>query len=133
LGLDRSTLALAERLAVDALAGGRRLSRAELSAVWQAGGIEMTGPRASHLLGYLAQSAVVCLGPMRGREQLVVRIDEWIPRPRRPEREEALGELATRFFHSHGPATLPDLVRWAGLTVTDARAGLAVAAPRLAR
>ncbi len=55
-----------------------------------------------------------------------------VPRPRRLEREEALGELAWRYFRSHGPATVRDLVRWGHLMAADARAGLAVARPRLA-
>ena len=55
------------------------------------------------------------------------------PHPRRPEREEALGELAWRYFRSHGPATVKDLTRWTNLVATDVRAGLALARPRLAR
>ena len=133
LGLDQPTLLRAERLAVEALAGGQRLTRAQLLAAWEAGGIAMTGPRGYHLLWYLAQSNLVCLGPTQGREQLVVRVDEWITRPRQPTREEALAQLARRYFHSHGPATRKDFIRWTGLTATDAKAGLAAAAPQLAR
>jgi hypothetical protein len=33
--------------------------------------------------------------------------------------------LARRFFASHGPATVADFAWWSGLTITDARAGLA--------
>jgi winged helix DNA-binding protein len=55
-----------------------------------------------------------------------------VPTPRRLDREEALGELALRYFSSHGPATIKDLVRWAGSTVRDVRAGLAIARPQLA-
>jgi hypothetical protein len=54
-----------------------------------------------------------------------------VPGPRRLEREEALGELAARFFSGHGPATVQDLVRWSGLTVRDCRAGLATAREQL--
>ncbi|HMG22976.1 MAG TPA: crosslink repair DNA glycosylase YcaQ family protein, partial [Kofleriaceae bacterium] len=38
-------------------------------------------------------------------------------------REAALADLARRFFHSRGPATLRDFVWWTGLRVADARAG----------
>jgi Winged helix DNA-binding domain len=61
-----------------------------------------------------------------------VLTDEWIPKPRRLDREEALAELALRFFRGHGPATVPDLARWSGLTITDARAGLAAVRDQLA-
>lgn len=38
--------------------------------------------------------------------------------------DEALAELARRYFTSRGPATLQDFVWWSGLTTADARAGL---------
>jgi hypothetical protein len=69
---------------------------------------------------------------MRDGEQLAVLAGEWIPRPRRLERDEALGELALRYFRSHGPATAADFTRWASLTAADVRTGLALAQPQLA-
>ena len=42
-------------------------------------------------------------------------------------RDEALAELARRYFTSHGPATVQDLLRWAGLTTAEAKIGLAAA------
>ena len=50
-----------------------------------------------------------------------------------PGRDDALAELARRFFVSHGPATIKDYVWWSGLTVADARSGVESATPRLAR
>jgi hypothetical protein len=70
---------------------------------------------------------------VRDGQQLIVLVDEWIPHPQRPEREEALGELASRYFRSHGPATVKDFTRWTNLIAADVRAGLALAVPRLAR
>ena len=40
--------------------------------------------------------------------------------------------LSDRFFRGHGPATVRDLARWAGLRITEARAGLASARDGLA-
>ena len=45
------------------------------------------------------------LGPTSGRQQSFVLLAEWVPAPRRLGHEEALGELATRYFRGHGPAT----------------------------
>ena len=39
-------------------------------------------------------------------------------------RKNALGELARRYFKSHGPSTLQDYRWWSGLTDSDARIGL---------
>ena len=54
-----------------------------------------------------------------------------IPSPRRLDRDEALAELALRYFTGHGPATERDLAYWATLTLGDVRAGLAQATDRL--
>lgn len=133
LGLDEATLRHARAVAVAALAGGAQLRRADLFAAWQAAGVATSGQRGYHLLLHLAQTGVLCLGPLRDGEQLVVRVDEWIDRPRRLAHDEALGELALRYFRSHGPATRADFSRWTGLTAAEVRIGLALARPRLAR
>ena len=55
--------------------------------------------------------------------------------PDLPERDEALAELARRYFTSHGPATLQDFTWWSGLPAADARRGVEAArvkAPHLA-
>jgi hypothetical protein len=123
----------ARELVVAALQGGRRLRRADLLAAIDAGGVATTGQRGYHLLWYLAQTATLCLGPTNGAgEQLFVLLDEWMPTPRRLVGEEALAELARRFFLGHGPATVQDLARWSGITVRDARSGLAMVRLELA-
>lgn len=132
LGITAADLDRAAGLALEALSGGRRLRRADLFAVWDDAGLSTAGQRGVHLLRVLAMTGVVVFGPTLDGEQLLVRADGWIRRPRRPDREEALGELALRYFRSHGPATVADLARWAGLVAADARAGTAVARPQLA-
>ena len=132
LGLDPGTLERAREVAVTALTGGQRRSREELSAAWDEAGLGETPQRRSHLLSYVAQTGTVCLGPLRGRHQLVVLAEEWVPHLRRLERDEALGEWAERYFRAHGPATVRDFARWTGLPAADVRAGLALARPRLA-
>jgi hypothetical protein len=123
----------ARDLAVAALVGGRRLSRAELLRAIADGGGSVAGQRGYHLLWYLAQTGTLCLGPTAGGDQLFVLLDEWLPAPRRLERDEALAELVLRFFTGHGPATVKDLVRWAGVLVRDVKAGLTIVAPQLER
>jgi Winged helix DNA-binding domain len=132
LELDERQAELAREVVRQRLGGGGRASRADLLEAVADGGVATTGQRGYHLLWYLSQTGTLCLGPTDGdREQLFVLLDEWIPRPRRPERDEALAELALRFFSGHGPATVADLVRWAGSTARDVRAGLAAVRDRL--
>lgn len=134
LGLRPADLERAGELALHALGGGGRMARADLLAVFDAGGVATDGQRGYHLLAHLARTGVLCLGPTDGRQQLFVLAEEWVERveaPREPAGEEALAELALRFFHGHGPATVADLARWSGLTLTAARAGLAAVRERL--
>src|SRR3954470_24522830 len=127
LELDEAQAERPRELVLAAMTGQRRATRAELLEAIADGGVAVTGQRGYHLLWYLSQTGTLCLGPTEDGEQLFVLLDEWVPEPRRLDRDEALGELALRFFRGHGPATVADLVRWAGCTVRDARAGLAVA------
>jgi Winged helix DNA-binding domain len=132
LGLTESDAERAREIITAALAGGGRMRRADLLAAIEDGGVAITGQRGYHLLWYVAQTGTLCLGPTDGSgEQLFVLLDEWVRTPRRLAGEEALGELARRFFLGHGPATVQDLARWAGIPLRDARAGLAVARPEL--
>jgi hypothetical protein len=131
LGLDERTAERARELAAGALSGGRRLGRTELMQTLAQHGVDVAGQRGPHLLRYAAQTGTVVLGPTAGKEQLFVRTDEWIPAPRRLDGDEALRELALGFFRGHGPATVADLARWTGLTLTAVRTGIALARPEL--
>lgn len=133
LGLDSAALKRARELAVGALAGSGGLRREELLARWDEAGLVTAAQRGYHMLWHLAQTGTLCFGPVRDGTQLLVLVEEWIPRPRRPQREEALGELALRYFRGHGPATVKDFTRWTNLVAADVRAGLALARPALTR
>ncbi|MFU8876194.1 winged helix DNA-binding domain-containing protein [Micromonospora sp. SL4-19] len=131
LGLTEADADRAADVLGAALAGGRRLTRAQCLAALGAAGIDTAGQRGYHLLWYASQRGVTCIAPHVGIEQTFVLLDEWVPDPHRPDRDEALGLLALRFVRSHGPVTRHDLARWTGLTVTDAKRGIAVAADAL--
>ncbi len=134
----RATLGLSEEAADravavlrDALAGGGRLTRAECVRALTAGGVDAGGQLAYHLLWYASQRGVTCIAPHVGTEQTFVLLDEWVPDPHRPDRDEALGIIALRYFRSHGPTTRQDFAGWTGLTATDAKRGIAVAGAEL--
>jgi hypothetical protein len=132
LGLTDADAERAGEVAVAALRGGGRLGRAELLRALAEGGVPTEGQRGYHLLAYLAHTGTLCLGPTGDGEQLFVLTEEWIRAPRRLEGDAALRELALRFFASHGPATVADLARWSGLTLTAVRRGLSLARDDLA-
>ncbi len=76
---------------------------------------------------HLAQTGLLCPGPMAGTEQLFVRRTDRVADRPVPDREAALAELARRCFRGHGPASVPDLARWAAVTLRHALTGLALA------
>ncbi len=131
LGLDERDLERGRELAVEALHGRRELSRAALLATWQQAGLETSGQRAPHLISYLAMTGTLCFGPVRDGEPQLVLLAEWAPRLRHLERDEALGELAERYFRGHGPASVKDFTRWTKLVAADVRTGVALARPGL--
>lgn len=114
-----------------ALQGGGRFTRSALMAVLEGAGIGTSGQRGYHILWHAAQSGLICLGPREGKEQTFVLLDEWQPAPRDLCGEEALAELAGRYFTGHGPATEHDFAWWAGLTLKEARLGIQAAGSRL--
>ncbi len=132
LGITYADVDRARAIAVDALTGRRTMTREALLATFDAGGVSTEGQRGYHLLWYLAQTGTLVLGASDGRGQTFALLEDWVSRPRRLDRDEALGELALRYYRSHGPATVGDLVRWSGLTVRDTRRGLAIAGSQLA-
>ena len=79
----------------------------------------------AHLVSAAELAAVVCSGPLEGGQQTYALLDERVPAARSLSRDEAVAELVARYFTSHGPATLNDFAWWSGLTVRDARQGLA--------
>ncbi len=126
LGIADADVEHARGIAMASLSGGRVLARDAMLAAIAAGGVRTDGQRGYHFLWYLAQTGTLVLGATRGRQQTFALLDEWVPEPRKLEHDEALGELAFRYFRSHGPATMRDLARWSGLTMRDVRRGLAV-------
>jgi len=125
LELDKSIFKRSNVVLTKALQGGKQLTRAELMSVLKKNGI--TGDnllRFTYLIVYAELDGVLCSGARHGKQFTYALLDERVPHTRTLERDEALAELAKRYFVSHGPATLQDFVWWSGLTVVDARKGL---------
>jgi hypothetical protein len=132
-GLDDVILGRAVELITAALEGGRQRTRADLTGVLADGGIEATGFRMAYILMHAELHGVICSGALAGRQHTYALLAERVPDPVRLPREEAIAELAVRYFTSHGPATVKDLQWWSSLTLGEIATGLELAAPRLER
>lgn len=137
LELDDAILARSNAVLAKALQGGKQLTREELVSTLRQAGITVDNADNTQRFTYIIMNAeldgVICSGARRGKQFTYALLDERVPPTRTLERDEALAELAVRYFTSHGPATVQDFVWWSGLTVADAQAALALATPQLLR
>ncbi len=132
VGLSEDDFEQARKVLVRVLGGGKQLTRAEVYEALEKARLKTTPEqRGLHIIGYWAQMGLVCLGARRGRQPTITLLDDWVPDGRSLNGDEALAELARRYFTSHGPATLADFSWWSGLNAADARAGLQAARARL--
>jgi hypothetical protein len=123
LGLDDATLKKSRAVLERALAGGRHHTRAELAAVLQRARIATDAQRLPHILMHAELQQVICSGPVRGRQFTWALLDERVSTMPSIARDEAVTELARRYYTTHGPATAHDFAWWSGLTVGDGRRG----------
>lgn len=139
LGLDDEVTARARRVLVAAAEGappageGAPLTRTRAYDALRGAGIDPDGQRGVHLLGLLCQEGLLVQGPPQGRDPTFVLHDEWVTDPWRPDRDEALATLATRYVRTHGPVSERDLAGWTGLPLRDVRAAVALAGDVLVR
>jgi hypothetical protein len=132
--LDAPVFARSAKALVKALEGGRRLTRPQIYERLDRARVATHGGRGSHILFRLANDGLICFATHNGRQPTFALLDEWLPSTRILDRDEALAELARRYFTSHGPATLQDFTWWSGLSAGDARAAFARAgSPKPAR
>lgn len=131
LGIGAAELSRAGEIAAGLMVGGRAVRRDVVLEEWERAGIPTARQRGYQLLWNLAHLKVVVFGPPDGRHPTFALFDDWITASRTLSGDEALGEFATRYFRSHGPATVRDFAWWASLTLGAARTGLAIAEPGL--
>src|SRR5438552_16716863 len=123
LDLDERTFDVAKDVLVKALSGGKELTRQAIYRLLEEAGIGLEGGgpldtgqiRGLHILAYHAQTGLIRYGRHQGKQPAFALLDEWVPRTRTLARDEALGELAKRYFTSPGPATVQALAWWSSL------------------
>lgn len=115
------------------LRGDKHLTRDELQRALEIAGIQATGVRLAYIIIRAELDALVCSGPLRGKQFTYALLDERVPGGRTLTRDEALVELTTRYFDSHGPALLSDYSWWSGLTMAQVRSGIEMVGGRLNR
>src|SRR4051812_19827394 len=99
LELDQRLFQRASAVFTKVLVGGRSLTRAELAERIERAGIgAVKGQRLGHLMMQAELDGVLCSGPRRGKQFTYALLDERAPATAEIPREEALCELARRYF-----------------------------------
>jgi hypothetical protein len=128
LGIDAPTVKKTFKIIEKALRGGNTLTRNELGALLDSGGVrigEGDGMRLGYLMFHAELEALVTSGPRRGKQFTYGLLDDRAATPAKsPSGQDALAELARRYFVTRGPATAKDFSWWSGLTITQAKASI---------
>ena len=121
LGVDDEIMARAEAVFTAALSGGKQLTRGAMMQCLIDADIDTTAQRGYLLLRHFSQTGLLCLASAEGKQQTFALLSEWVPSSKMLEKEEALAQIALRYFVSHGPATVRDFANWTGLAMSDAK------------
>jgi Winged helix DNA-binding domain len=121
LGLNESIITKTRNILEDKLLNGRSLTRDELANEFTMARIRTDENRLSHILFRAEMDGVVCSGPVKNNRQTYSLLYERVPHKNELSRDEALAELAERYFKSRCPATFEDFIWWSNLSVSDAR------------
>jgi len=119
------------RIVERALAADGPLTRAQLRERLEANDVPVARQALIHILLLASVRGLLVRGPMTGREQAFALVRDWLGPQPPVDRDTALAELARRFLAGHAPASDRDLAKWSGLSLGDARAGLAAIASEL--
>lgn len=130
-GLDAAVLRKCTNAVVKALEGGRQRTRKELETRLAQAGIVATGMRLAYILMHAELNGVICSGALKGKQHTYALLDERAKPAPKLSRDEALAELARRYFTSHGPATVKDFRWWSSLSLAEIKTGLALVGSQL--
>jgi len=131
-GLAGADLDRASSAVLEALSEHPDQTREQLADRLRGEGIEPRGQLLMLLLALLELDRLICGGRRLQGQHTYAAFAERVPSSRRLERDEALAELALRYFSGQGPATERDLAYWATLPLGDVRRGLSQVRDRLA-
>lgn len=123
IGLTSSLLAACHGALPDVLSDGPRTRAQIVSALAERG---ITLPDADpnvgmHVLVSATARGLLCRAGDAGREATYAILDDWLPdSPAGPRGDDALAELARRYFAAFSPATAADFTTWSGLPASRA-------------
>lgn len=112
---------------LSALENNNHLTRSEISEKLAAGNKNIDNSITNNILFIMEIEGLICGGKSKSGKHSYALTEEWVPQNANLiSKEEALAKLTTKYFQSHGPATLQDFIWWSGLSSTDAKLGISL-------
>lgn len=125
LELDTKTFDRSIKVFRKALGHGRQLARENLRVLLEKSGIITRGElRLSCILMQAELEAVISSGARDGKQFTYALLDDRAQSAPTLHPDDAVVELARRYFTSRGPAAVQDFAKWSWLTLTACRKGL---------
>ncbi len=92
---------------------------------WRLSRIPVEGQAIAHLVSTAALDGVICFGPDQDGKPTYALLADWVKQDLNAPYDEnqALAELARRYFDAFGPASLSDFRSWCGLSAAQVKAG----------
>src|SRR5688572_17358389 len=109
-----------------ALSGEKQLTREQLKKALEQKKIKADGFRLAYVLMKAELDGIICSGARQGKQITYSLLEERVAPAIAVQRKEALAIFTQRYFASRGPATIKDFTTWSGLTVADAKEGVAM-------
>ncbi|MCW3116716.1 MAG: Winged helix DNA-binding protein [Chitinophagaceae bacterium] len=121
LELDNKSFNRYNKILIKSLRDKKELTRDELNEEFKKKKIIADGFRLSYIMMRAELDGILCSGARRGNQFTYALLEERVPSGKVKPHDEALAELAKRYFTSRGPSTVKDFSTWSGLTLTDCR------------
>lgn len=126
LGIDTADLKKATQVIEKYLSKHTIATRDEIGdALTQKNIPEANKQRLRYFLHHATVIGLICHAPRRGNEDTFTLIDSFLPASSTFVREVAVQNTISRYFSSHGPASVADAARWTGLPITEVKKAVA--------
>ena len=131
VGLDKTAFRKTNRVIAKALEKRLFMTKKEIGDALQEAGVDTHELRLTYIIIRAELDQLICSGPRRGKQMTYALMDHRAPDAKVLKKDEALSELAIRYFKSRGPATIKDFGWWSGLSAADARRAIDIISTQL--
>lgn len=122
LGLLPDVIMQTNNIIAKTLDKGIHLTRQEIGFALQDNGIDCgDSRRLNHIMMNAEMDGIICSGVLKNKQQTYALLEERTTQKILLNEEESLARLASKYFTSHGPATLQDFMWWSALPVRKAK------------